>query len=379
MKHLTLIILLLTTVFVPGKTPASEPEDFINVGGALRFNYNLSSWKDGQKKRLGDFGYDMFRINVLGSVKGIRINSEYRFYAPDFGGGMLKQGWFAIDLSENSEMQLGLQQVPFGIQQYNSHNWFFNLTYYLGFEDDHDMGIKYIFDKGSWQVQTAFYLNAEDLVFGDVPASPNRYSYDVAGRNKETNQMNIKTIYRTGHENQVELGMSLQGGLLYNLDTGKSGNHLAGAFHAEALPLSSKWGIKTQLMTYQFRPEGGPGEDPDIIEMGAYGSVYNVAASGTIISAAISRRIVFNERVIDAITLYNDFALLKKNISGFENTFMNVAGAMIAAGPLYIYADMALGYNHPWLGPEWTNSLSSGTDGPTRWHSRFNINFGYYF
>ena len=52
----------------------------------------------------------------------------------------MKQGWFGYDFSEKAEIQVGLQQVPFGIQTYNSHNWFFNITYYLRFEDDHDMG-----------------------------------------------------------------------------------------------------------------------------------------------------------------------------------------------------------------------------------------------
>src|SRR5699024_7867230 len=42
----------------------NEPEKpQIHFGGALRFNYNLSNWKEGQMQRGGDFGYDMFRVN----------------------------------------------------------------------------------------------------------------------------------------------------------------------------------------------------------------------------------------------------------------------------------------------------------------------------
>ena len=51
-----------------------KPE--LKIGGALRFNYNLSSWKEGQKKRGGDFGYDMFRINAEAAYKGIFLNAE---------------------------------------------------------------------------------------------------------------------------------------------------------------------------------------------------------------------------------------------------------------------------------------------------------------
>ncbi len=358
---------------------AAENDDHINFGGALRFNYNLSSWKEGQKKRFGDFGYDMFRVNTTGSVKGIKLNAEYRFYSEGFGGGMLKQGWFGYDLSEKSEIQLGLQQVPFGIQQYNSHNWFFNLTYYLGFEDDHDMGVKYIHDNGNWQLQAAYYHNAEELVFGDVPASPNRYSYDITGRNKESSQLNIKAVRRMGTDNGIEAGVSVQGGLLYNLDTETHGTAWAGALHAELLPSASPWGLKLQIMGYKFNPEEAPGDTPGIIEMGAYGAGYNVASAGNIYSIAISHTVDIGRGLLEAITFYNDFAFLDKANSEFENTFMNVIGGMISSGPVYTYVDMAMGYNHPWLGPEWTNALAAGTAGTTSWHYRFNINFGYYF
>jgi hypothetical protein len=63
-----------------------------------------------------------------------------------FGGGMLKQGWLGYNLNEKDQIHLGLTQVPFGIQQYNSHNWF-SMAYYVGLEDDHDMGFKYTQEK----------------------------------------------------------------------------------------------------------------------------------------------------------------------------------------------------------------------------------------
>lgn len=144
----------------------SQEKPEINVGGALRFNYNLSSWKDGQKERGGDFGYDMFRVNFDAAWKDIYLNAEYRLYSEAFGGGFLKQGWVGYRFNDKEEIQVGLSQVPFGIQQYNSHNWFFNLTYYFGLEDDHDMGVKYLHVDDKFEYDLAFYKNAEELRFG---------------------------------------------------------------------------------------------------------------------------------------------------------------------------------------------------------------------
>ncbi|MEX2591778.1 MAG: hypothetical protein WD426_03320 [Anditalea sp.] len=357
-----------------------EAKPVLQIGGALRFNYNLSTWKEGQLKRGGDFGYDMFRINATGEHRGIKLDTEFRVYSAAFGGPMLKQGWFGYDFSDKAEIQVGLNQVPFGIQQYNSNNWFFNLTYYIGFEDDHDMGVKYIHDNGDWQWQAAYYLSAEEFVFAEVEGSPNRYSYDILGRNKENNQLNLKLMRRTGAERQHEFGVSGMAGLLYNLDTKQNGTRTAGAIHYEYKSTQSPWNIKLEAMTYRFDPAFAEDEaHPNQIEMGAYGANYRVATMGDLYTVGVSYLLPVNAAPLESITFYNNYGFYNKRVNSFENSHMNVLGCMLTAGLMYIYVDNALGYNHPWLGPEWTNAFSEGTTRDTRWHLRFNINMGLYF
>lgn len=378
---LLLIPLFLLCSYSYAQFPEEKVDDkpTLKIGGALRFNYNLSTWKDDQLERGGDFGFDVFRINVESEYKGIKLNAEYRHYSEGFGGGFLKQGWFQYDFSDISQIQVGLNQVPFGIQQYNSNNWFFNMTYYIGFEDDHDMGIKYIHDNGRWQWQAAYYKSAEDLVFGSSEASPNRYSYDVTGRNKENNQLDFKIINRSGDSLQHELGASLQGGLLYNLDTERNGTRHAGAIHYEYKPISSPWNVKLQAMLYRINPKYASDNDLNFVEMGAYGGNYNVATKGEVYTASIAYHVPVDTRLLQGITFYDNYSYYNKRVSGFENSHMNVLGALFTAGAMYIYTDAAFGYNQPWLGPEWTNAFTEGTPGDTDWHLRFNINMGYYF
>jgi hypothetical protein len=49
----------------------------------LRYNYNMSSWKEGQKKRGGDFGYVCSEL-MPRCLQGNTLNAEYRLYS---------QGW----------------------------------------------------------------------------------------------------------------------------------------------------------------------------------------------------------------------------------------------------------------------------------------------
>jgi hypothetical protein len=372
-----LLCLFLFLLFLPGNKALAQEKLNVDVGGALRFNYNLSSWKDGQKQRGGDFGYDMFRINFKASYEDIYLDAEYRLYSEGFGGGFLKQGWVGYRFNEINEIQVGLNQVPFGIQQYNSHNWFFNLTYYFGVEDDHDMGVKYLHIDDKFEYNLAFYKNSEELRFGSITeSSPNRYSYDVVGRNKEVNQINVKLIYKFGDSIKNRIGFSAQYGGLYNLDTKKTGSHDGVALHYEAD--FKNWNLKAQAMRINKNPESPPGETTEVIKMGAYGAPYEVASDFNIYTLAVSKSIPVDLGPISNLQFYNDFGFMDKKVKRFEDSFMNVTGILVSAGNVYTYIDYAAGYNHSWLGGNFVDDFSAGNP-DAKWEARFNINIGYYF
>ena len=367
--------ILLGTVSCYTVKAQETPE--VSVGGALRFNYNLSSWKPEQKTRGGDFGYDLFRINANAAYKGVYLNAEYRLYSDAFGGGMLKQGWFGYRFNENDELQLGLTQVPFGIQQYNSNNWFFNLSYYVGLEDDHDMGIKYIHIGDKSEYHLAFFKNAEEMRFGnDTEISHSRYSYDVAGRNKEINQFNGKYVFKFGDSFKHRLGVSGQYGGLYNLDTKRTGNHHGLALHYEVT--YKNWNLKAEAMDIAHNPENSEEASREVISMAAYGAAYEVAADFNMYTLTLSRLISVEWGPMSALQVYNDFGYMQKHTNDFEDSIMNVTGILVTTGNIYTYIDYAAGYNHSWLGGNYINDFSRGNPDAS-WEARFNINIGYYF
>ena len=378
------ICFLMSTISV-----RAQEKPLVDIGGALRFNYNYSSWKEAQKKRGGDLGFDVFRLNAKAKYKGLKLNAEYRFYSEDFGGAMLKQGWIAYDFNENDELQFGLIQVPFGITKYNSNSWFFSLNYYVGLEDDHDMGLKYTHQGEKWDYSLAFFKNAEELRFGsNSDVSNSRYSYDVGSidldgdgnlniRNKEVNQLNGKLSYKIENTNaKHRLGVSAQYGGLFNLDTEEMGSRYAFAAHYELQ--AGKFGVKAQVANYKYSPENLEGERNDVIAMTAYGAPYLVTAEASIYTLGLSYSIPLEWGPVSSVVIYNDFGYMDKAESHFESSIMNVTGAMFTAGNIYTYFDFAAGKNQPWLGSEWTNALASGTP-DADWEMRFNINVGYYF
>jgi hypothetical protein len=364
----------------PSLAQAQAPETVLKVGGALRFNYFYKSW-DGQEANQdkgGDVAFDTFRINVDLTRGKMGFSAEYRFYN---GYHMLHHGYLGYKFSEHFEAQLGVHQVPFGIQPYSSNNWFFVLPYYVGLEDDYDLGFKGLINYEGLSVKFAFYKNDEGHYSGGSMDSA-RYSYDIVktsnSPHEETNQGNLRVAYTFDHGDfgSSEIGLSGQYGQLYNNDNGNFGSHSAAGLHFNGT--YKGFNVKLAGMMYDLDPDTAGGPEAKMMEFGAYDAPYNVAAKASLFVAGLAYTIPINWGPLDSITVYNDYSHMIKDEDDWEDSLMNVFGFMLASGPVYTYFDVAMGKDHPWLGPNWTNGLAMG-DPDADWETRFNINMGIYF
>lgn len=376
MKVKILLFSLLVCIGWPSKSQEVRERPQVHIGGALRFNYNYSGWNEGHRDRGGDFGYDVFMLHPTAYYKGFMLDADVRFYSTAFGGFMLKYGWIGFRFSAHSHLEVGLTKVPFGIQPASANNFFFQISYYVGLEDDSDMGIKYVYHNDRWEYAAAFFKNADELLFGAKnETSDDRYGYDVAGRNKEINQWNAQVIYKFGTNIKQKAGVSGLFGQLYNLDTRHNGTHFAFAAHYVAD--WKKWNLKFQITTYAKHPRNAPGENRDLITMTAYGAPYLVAAKANIYTLSFSHHIPIKSRWLQGILLYHDAGVIQKWNKDYKNSSQNVSGMMMTLGPVLAYVDYAMGKHQAWLGPDW-DAFGPGW-GSNSWHARFNINIGYNF
>lgn len=376
MRHVNKIDYLILLFFGFSLSLFSQETPKVNLGGALRFSYNYSNWQDEGNDLGGEFVYDVFRLNANGEYKNLFFDAEYRFYAKSSGGGMLKHGWIGYKFNQNHQLQIGLNTVPFGVMPFNSNNWFFNINYYIGLEDDADMGVKYLYNNNDWDIAVAFYKNSDILnPHGEI--SPSRYSYDIAGSNKEVNQGNIRLTRKLGSEAiNHELGVSGQVGGIYNTKTRKTGSRTA--FAAHYVLNIRNFNLKAQYTTYNMSPKNEEQETNNYVEMGAYGANYNVATKADTYTIGLAYKFTINKGILDNLTVYNDFGLMSKREKEMNDSYQNVTGLMLEMGPIYTYIDYAMGKNHAWLGGDWNNSFAQGLEDED-WHARFNVNIGYYF
>jgi hypothetical protein len=357
---------------------AEEAADGITVGGAVRVQYSFEDYVAGNRERAGDFDLDTVRLNLDGTVGEVILSAEWRYYQYM---QVIHHAWVGYDFSEAWRAQLGVTRVPFGNQPYNSNSYFFDTTYYVGLEDDHDMGLLLHGKLAPFDLQIAFFKNDEQGgVDGFVSDRTERYSYDVLGLRPAGEGTFAEPTVPIGEANtfvlraawsgergalKTELGLSaLRGDLVDTADT--VGSHRAGALHLKSS--LARWTLMLQATRYEYRSD----IDAERVAVGAYAFYDSIPAEAELYTANLAYAWPVQWGPVSSITFYNDHSLMsgKRGVGGI--TRMNVLGMGVAAGGLYTYFDLVTGRNQPFIGGSLGENAADA-------NTRFNINVGYYF
>lgn len=368
----------------------SIKKDFFKLGGAVRFNAVMENYETSNNDLDTYVRMDTWFLSTEAHQKGFDLSFQYRFF-PEFKTHFLHHAYIGYQIDSDWYVKLGVFQKPFGIGDFASHSWWFQVPYYMGWEDTYNTGIGFFYKKDKLTIDAAYFRqaapkgsvssNAEDNSVGN-----GRYSYAIVptygysnGRKldayiRELDQFNGRIRYQISPE--VELGFSGEMGSIYNETLNRRNWGFSWAAHT--LINCDRWNFKGEVISYNYNAQSDNDERLDIVQMGAYGSAYDVAATGTIYVAGLAYTIPINRRFISSIQPYLDYSIVHKSENRFHDTQQFVPGMLITSGPIYTYVDYALGKNHPWLTSDFGEGLGEGSS-DARWNSRLNINIGYYF
>jgi hypothetical protein len=348
---------------------AAEPPQ-VEIGGALRYNLVHRDFVDASRGKRGESGFDLFRLNVDGELNNILISAEYRHYA---FMDTIRYGWLGYRFDDNSQVQVGISQVPFGLLPFASHNAWFGVPFYAGLADDYDMGVKYLRSDGPWSHQVAFYKNEE---LNDATTAA-RYGADVVRQgeqqNEEVNQFNVRSAYTFGLGTgcETELGASAKLSELYNTSTDRRGDQRAVALHVDSR--CGRWNLQLQGVRYAYDPANPAGVSDDVVRMGGFAGTYDLASEADILVTNLAYNFEPPAAFVDQLTCYNDYSRLFKRIGNSRDSEINTLGCAIGIGPLFTYVDYILARDMAFFG----GSMGEGGDGD--WNSRFNVNIGFYW
>ncbi len=366
--------------------PAKVKVGDLTIGGAIRANYAIGDYPgNGGASRAwedeGNFALDTFRVN-LDYLSGPWVGKlEYRWYN---GYNFLHTGWVGYNFEDDSQVQVGVNRVPFGPGPYGvSQSWLFDQHYYLGLSDDMDLGVKYSRIVDNWAFDFAYYAASEGTFTGRSKDSA-RYSYDVVDETgdgyEERNQFNVRGIYTLPDAAiDTALGFSLQYGELRSEGPQDDGDH-----HAASVHMVNKWGnftLASQLTYFKFDVDAAqPLGTDELVQMGAYDFPSTAAAEGWIPAISLS---YFHKTPgipwLNYVIPYAEYSSVVKEESGFNDSDLFILGAAWGHGGWYIYTDMAWSNGNEFVGGDGVFGDRLGANADDQWQERFNINFGYYF
>ena len=350
----------------------------VKVGGAIRFNYSMTSYDEDAENRGGDIDFDLVRFNFSGDVADIGINAEIRFL--DYMR-VVKYAYIDHEFASNWEAQLGLAPVPFGNTPHGSHSYFMSPNYFVGLEEDYDLGL--VFNRqlhDNWRLDLGFFKNDDHGgIDGGAQDREDRYSVDIVGvrsqneglfdapnqKLAEYNTFVGRYAYQFDHQfSNTQVGFSLLHGGLHNGVTSE-GNYKAWAVHISSQ--IKQWHLHFQHTQYEYQLG-----DVQQIAIGANAMYDTIAAGASSTNFGVAYDLKVNIGPITELNLYNDFGIVYDKIDETSNTWMNITGVSVSAGAVFAYIDLVHATNQPFIG----GSIAGNGDDFER---RFNINVGYYF
>lgn len=363
-----------------------------SVGGAAWLNYEYNNYDDQIQDRLGDGRFDLFRMEARGSSGPWEISGQYRWYEYM---DVVHHAWIGYNTEEDNAVRIGIHQVPFGLQPYASHSYWFGVPYYLGFEDDYQTGVTYLGEHGDgWDVQAGFYFN--DALA--TPGSNDRYAWNIITNddlqslspdlpdefaeqsNRQSNQLNLRLANTFFEETApTEIGFSGQYGQLYNEATESTGDHHAWSLHSRTrFGEAEEWGLELQYIDYQYNPENPEGISDDAVLYGAFLFDSLAAADGEFYIANITRDFAVDWGPVTHLDCYYDHSILNKSPAGWDDSVLQTLGCGVTAGPTYTFVDIIHSKNHNFMNRDPVTAFAQGEPG-AGWETRFNINLGIYF
>lgn len=311
---------------------AAEKDDAFHLGGAVRIN---SGWLDyGAGKQDLDTDLELIRLDSRGRSGRLSYSLQYRFYN-DFEA--IHHGWVGVDTSAGGQLRAGVQQVPFGLLPYASHSFWFGSGYYLGIEDDHDLGLvwEHADEDARWHVGMFF---ADE--YGDGKRFE-RYSFDVAETSGSPYRERERLVLRRAASrerggNKWEWGVSAFTGRIENVVDGRDHDHHGLALHGQWQ--RGPWTLQGQWAAYRY---GVPGQR---IALSAFAFPFEVASQAQVISANVVRDLP-SPPWLDSLRCYNNLSTAQVSGTGRRDSWQNVTGCSIGRGPMFTYVDWIAGYN----------------------------------
>ncbi|MDF2397445.1 MULTISPECIES: hypothetical protein [Pseudomonas] len=367
---------------------AVQVTDHLDLGGAVRARWDYDPDRDIQT-----FNFDTAILSAKYSSDSWIGAAKYRFYGraypyryTDKVGDIAfaESAWIGYRFNPEQQVQVGLNQIPFGLQPYFGSTFFETLGNVVGLEDIEQIGAKYIQQHGDWNLQAGYYLRpawqgkgtSNGRTYSSVVSSADSYVADGSdNRERNTLVLRVARAVQLG-DWASEVGVSGLTSTLKNNDTHNDGRRNALAVHYRGK--NGPWGVQLQAARQQMSPRN-PGTD-ELITLGGYDGTFNVASRGNLYVADLSYDVdgkyLFDQ--VSGVKLYANYSAFDKSASAYKTSQRMILGSSFSLSKLWIATEWLFGKNDPYIGGS-SYAQSLGAGGSNQWENQLYVNIGYYF
>lgn len=386
-QKLQSLLFLSVFVFLNPKGFAAAVTENLDIGGAIRARFDYDPDRDIQK-----LSFDTIRIDAKYKSDSWIGAGSYRCYGGSYpyeytnsicDVAFASYAWIGYKFDPTQQVQVGLNQVPFGLQPYFGTTFFEGLGNVIGLEDVHNLGVKYLKDTPEWNLQAAYYVNDGGQWKGTSRGGKS-YSTNVADAddyvvdgsdNKETHKLAVRLTRKLDIAGWAsEVGGSVLTSTLENKDTDDDGRRSAFALHYNGK--NGRWGTALQATRQQMNAENAGTNKT--VTFGGYDGTFNVAAKGNLYVAHVSYDVPGTYWLASGVQVYTNYSRFDKSESAFKDSQRFIAGTSFSFKDLWIAVEWLHGKNDPYVGGS-SYSESLGVGGSNQWENQLYTNIGYYF
>jgi hypothetical protein len=359
-----------------------SPKTNFTLGGAVWLRSAFQNWIQENQANQRGFYFDQFRLSISGEhglakKAKLKFSAQVRWWSYQFA---VHHMWFGVQFNEHNELRYGITNTPFGAMPSISSSFWYSLNYYIGMESDHDAGLHYIFNKEGLNLQFAYFRNEEY----NNPTATNRWAPDLIidgdQQNFERNQLNGRLAYKFGYNTEFssEFGISGEIGQIKNQLMRDNGRRWAFALHY--VGNYRNWNPYAQVVRYEFLPNNPDSVDNRTVLMGFFSDQRLIAAKATTFTGGIRKHWNIDWWLFDKLNAYLEYSTIIKDENAFNDSRLINPGAVIQAGPFYIWTDLLVGQNAWWFNDSQDNSgLGAGAGNNNDWEFRYNFSLQWYF
>lgn len=359
-------------------------QNYVKFGGAVRLRFDYDHNQDIRKLGLdtiilnGEFKWNQFSGQYEHRILGGSYPYQYVNNIGDIN--FVKKAYVQYDFNKNSNIQVGVNQVPIGLQPYYTSSFIESLGYVAGLEDLYRTGFKYTYQRQKDQFLVGYYFanpwkgkgTSNGAYYSNVIVSADP-SLENGTDFKEKNAIALQW-----NRNDTLKGFETNYGLsLYysKLDSKQQKDADRSVIGPHIMLNKDLYNLKFQALYQNIKT----GNDDQSITVGAYDGTMNMAAKGVLYSLDLTRKVpMLDIKGIEGSSIYLNYNLFDKDDRSFKDTQRIVLGHSFSFGKGFFMAtEFLFGKNDPYVGDSFSQSFAGG--GENKWKNKININLGYYF